>query len=92
MKKLIAAAVLGVSVVAAGIAVAKEPVRNVSAKKHPNIAAAQKLVDQAWEKVTAAQKANEYDLGGHAAKAKDLLEQANTELKEAAKESNEDKK
>ena len=92
MKNLLAAAVLGVSVVVAGIAVAKEPAQNVSAKKHPNIAAAQRLVDQAWEKVTAAQKANEYDLGGHAAKAKDLLEQANTELKEAAKESNENKK
>lgn len=92
MKKLVAAVALGVSVIVAGAAVANEPVKNVSAKKHPNIAAAQRLVDQAWEKVTAAQKANEYDLGGHAAKAKDLLEQANTELKEAAKESNEDKK
>ena len=92
MKKLVAAVVLGLSVVVAGVAVAKSPVKDVSAKKHPNIAAAQRLVDQAWEKVTAAQKANEYDLGGHAAKAKDLLEQANTELKEAAKESNEDKK
>ncbi len=92
MKKLLTAVALGVSVIVAGAAVAKEPVKNVSAKKHPNIAAAQRLVDQAWEKVTAAQKANEYDLGGHAAKAKDLLEQANTELKEAAKESNEDKK
>jgi hypothetical protein len=89
MKKIIAVAVLGLGVVAGGIAVAKEPVRNVSKVKHPNIAAAQKLVDQAYAKITAAQKANEYELGGHAAKAKDLLEQANTELKAAAEESNE---
>ncbi len=51
---------------------------------HPNLAAAQKLAAQAFEKLTAAQTANEYDLGGHAAKAKDLLKQANDEIKLAA--------
>ena len=91
MKKLIAVVVLGTGLIAGGIAVAKEPVRNVSKTKHPNIAAAQKLVDQAYAKITAAQKGNEYDMGGHAAKAKDLLEQVNTELKAAADEANENK-
>jgi F0F1-type ATP synthase membrane subunit b/b' len=74
----------------ASVAVAK-PVQNVSAKKHPNIAAAQRLVNQAYDKVVAAQKANEYDLEGHAEKAKGLLEQANAELKLAAEASNANK-
>ena len=90
MKRIIVAVVLCASVVA-GAAFAKEPVRNISAKKHANLAAAQKLVDQAFDKITAAQKANEYDMEGHAAKAKDLLEQANTELKAAAEAANENK-
>ena len=45
----------------------------------------QRLVEQAYEKITAAQKANEYQLGGNAAKAKELLEEVNRLLKEAAK-------
>jgi len=69
-------------------AIAAKPVDNVSHARHPNIAAAQHLSTQAYEKIVAAQKANEFDLGGHAQKAKDLLEQANRELKEAAETSN----
>ena len=49
-------------------------------KGHPNLAAAHKLAAQALDKLAAAQKANEYDLGGHAAKAKELLKQANAEI------------
>jgi hypothetical protein len=63
----------------------------VSAVKHPNIAAAQKYVQKAFDLTVAAQKANEFDLGGHAQKAKDLLEQANAELKLAAEASNQNK-
>lgn len=66
----------------------KKPAQNVSGKAHPNLAAAQRLTTQAFEKITAAQKANEFDLAGHAAKAKDLLDQANEELKKAAEVSN----
>ena len=72
----------------AATAVTAKPVDNVGHTRHPNIAAAQRLSTQAYEKVVAAQKANEFDLGGHAQKAKDLLEQANRELKEAAETSN----
>jgi len=67
------------------------PVQNVSSKKHPNLAAAQHLTAQAFEKIVAAQKANEYDLAGHAQKAKDLLDEANKELKAAAEQSNANK-
>lgn len=62
---------------------------------HPNIAAAHRLVMQAMKRIEAAQKANEFDLGGHAAKAKDLLAQAEDELKQAmaaAKENAKDNK
>ena len=81
MKKTIA--VIAATLMLTGVALAK-PVRNVSAGRHPNIAAAQRLVAQAFAKISAAQTANEFDMKGHAQKAKELLEQANNELKEAA--------
>ena len=68
-----------------------QPKRNISAHKHPNLAAAQRLVAQAYQKVEAAQKANEFDMSGHAAKAKSLLDQASAELKMAAEEANQNK-
>jgi hypothetical protein len=55
---------------------------------HPNLMAADKLCAQAFAKLEAAQKANEYDLGGHAAKAKDLLKQAQDEIKLATDAAN----
>lgn len=75
---------------AATAAVAHPPANNVSHHRHPNIAAAQHLTTQAYNRIVQAQKANEFDLGGHAAKAKELLDQANRELKEAAQTSNAD--
>lgn len=50
------------------IAFAQKSVQNVSPKKHQNLAAAQHLVEQAWQKIVAAQKANEFDMAGHASK------------------------
>lgn len=67
------------------------PERNISWKHHPNLAAAQKLIDQAWAKISRAQRANEFDMDGHAQKAKDLLEQANEEIKQSAEAANEHK-
>ena len=69
-------------------ATAQPPARNVSGARHPNLAAAQRLARQAWEKVVAAQEANEWDMRGHAQKAKELLDQANNELKAAAEMAN----
>lgn len=63
---------------------ASAPVRNVSAARHPNLAAAQRFCADAFEKLDAAQRANEWDLGGHAKRAKDLLIQASEEIKQAA--------
>ncbi|HEY2150159.1 MAG TPA: hypothetical protein VGH34_05080 [Vicinamibacterales bacterium] len=79
---------LGISLLLAGTVFAQHPAENVNAKKHPNIAAAQRFVDQAFNKITAAQQANEWDMSGHAAKAKQLLDQANAELKLAAEAAN----
>lgn len=71
---------------------AQKPPQNVSKKHHPNLAAAQHLVEQAFNRITEAQRANEFDMGGHAEKAKDLLDQANKELKAAAEAANKDRK
>ena len=68
---------------------AQRPARNISPAVHKNLAAAQKLVTQAFDKISAAQVANLGELGGHAQKAKELLQQANAELKLAAEASNE---
>jgi hypothetical protein len=64
------------------------PKRDVGAGRHPNLAAAQRLCDQAFMRIADAQKANEFDLGGHAAKAKELLDQASREIKLAAEAAN----
>jgi F0F1-type ATP synthase membrane subunit b/b' len=73
--------------IAGGFALAK-PAENVSGKRHPNLAAAQEFSERAFEKIGAAQQANEFDMQGHAAKAKDLLDQVNKELKQAAETAN----
>lgn len=80
---------LGLSLATAGITIAQgPPERNVNPGRHPNIAAAQRLCDQAFNKIVAAQQANEWDMDGHAQKAKELLDQANRELKAAAEAAN----
>jgi hypothetical protein len=83
-------AFLGSVLVVGGVALA-QPKQNVSKGLHPNLAAAQRLSEQAYQKIMAAQEANEFDLGGHAQKAKGLLEQVNNELKQAALQSNKNK-
>jgi hypothetical protein len=86
MKKTIAVAAS--CLMLAGLAYAQKPARNVSANKHPNLAAAQRLCVEAFDKISLAQQANEFDMKGHAKKAKELLEQASNELKEAAEAAN----
>ncbi len=87
MNRKIVAVVFSLGVFLSALVFA-QPKQNVSAGRHPNIAAAQRLSHQAWEKVVEAQKANEWDLQGHAQKAKELLDQANNELKAAAQAAN----
>jgi hypothetical protein len=90
MRKLIALCLLGATLGTGAVVYAKDekPKVDVSAKKHPNLAAAQRLAQQAYEKIIAGQKANEFDMDGHAQKAKDLLDQVNAEIKLAAEAAN----
>jgi hypothetical protein len=86
-RSLVASAVVAV-LLGGGVVLAQMPKDNVSARRHPNLAAAQRLCTQAYEKIVDAQKANEWDMQGHAQKAKELLDQVNRELKEAAEAAN----
>ena len=89
MKKSIVAGVCALLLVVAGVLYAAQPpAKNVNPHRHPHIAAAQRLARQAFEKIVQAQQANEWDLGGHAQRAKELLDQVNNELKQAAEVSN----
>lgn len=88
MTRIRVIAVFSFLLMAVGVAIAQRPRQNVSPARHPNLAAAQRLSRQAWEKIEDAQRANEWDLEGHARKAKELLDQVNRELKLAAEASN----
>jgi len=88
IKTRIFACVLGLLLLLGVAAIAQPPRRNVSPARHPNIAAAQRLSQQAFEKIEAAQRANEWDMEGHAQKAKNLLDEVNRELKLAAEAAN----
>jgi len=79
------AGVLGILLFIGGVAVGQ-------ISRHPNLAAAQHFIDQAYAKIVAAQEANEFDMNGHAQKAKALLEEANREVKEAAAAASHNKK
>lgn len=83
-KPVVAACTIAV----AALALAQQPVQNIDPQRHGNLAAAQRLIAQAFDRMTAAQQANEFDLGGHAAKAKELLRQASEEIKQAAMAAN----
>jgi hypothetical protein len=87
-RNILLGAVLTMALLCTGFIFAQKPVRNISSARHPNLAAAQKLSAQAYQKVIAAQQANEWDLNGHAQKAKELLDQVNQEMKQAAEAAN----
>jgi DICT domain-containing protein len=87
-KNFILGGALSAAMFAGGFAIAQLPADNISAQKHPNLAAAQRFSQQAFERISAAQQANEFDMDGHAAKAKDLLQQANEQLRVAANYAN----
>jgi hypothetical protein len=53
---------------------------------HPNLTSAHSDLISAQKDMTAAQVANEYKLGGHAARAKALIDQAEAEMAMALKD------
>ena len=75
--KFVLGSMLCVASFAGGVLVAQGP-------RHPNLRAAQDLINQAFDRISDAQRANEWDMGGHAAKAKDLLIQAKEQVRLAA--------
>ncbi|HEV2323540.1 MAG TPA: hypothetical protein VGS10_06285 [Terracidiphilus sp.] len=89
-RDFVSGCVVSAGAVASGVAIAQGPPERNVGRRHPNLAAAQRLTQQAYERIVAAQQANEFDLDGHAQRAKDLLDRANNELKEAAEASNRD--
>jgi hypothetical protein len=90
-RNMLLSGAMSLGLVVCGVTIA-QPARNVSGARHPNLAAAQRLTQQAFDKISAAQSANEFDMDGHAAHAKQLLDQANNELKAAAEAANKNHK
>jgi len=84
VRKLILGGVLSLGLFASGVLVGQD----VSPRRHPNLFQAQRLIQQAINKVSDAQAANEWDMGGHAAKAKEHLDRAFEEIKQAAEAAN----
>jgi hypothetical protein len=91
MKKVFLAISFGALMLASSAAFAEEPAMNVNQRMHPNLATAQRLSNKAYQEITAAQNYNRRDMQGHAQKAKELLVQANYELKLAAEAANENR-
>ena len=87
-RNLAISTILGAAFLCCGVTLAQEPIEDINPQNHPNIAAAQKHVVQANNSIILAQKQNNYDMGGHAEKARQLLAQANQELKLAAEAAN----
>lgn len=87
MKRILIAGA-AVALIAVTAASAQQPVQNIDPSRHGNLAAAQQLVVQAFDRLTMAQQDHNYDLGGHVGRAKDLLRQANMEMKQAAEVAN----
>lgn len=74
-------ALLGLGIFAGGVAVGQDP---AMWGRHPNLADAERHCHIAMDKINAAQSANDWDMGGHAARAKDLLAHADDEIRKAA--------
>jgi hypothetical protein len=61
------------------------------ASRHPNLYAAQQDLNAAIQSINAAQQANEYDMGGHAQQAKNLIFAAKEQLRLASMAANENR-
>jgi hypothetical protein len=80
IRKAVLGSALAIGLFATGAIVGQ----NWDVRRHPNLAAADGLIDQAMGKIGEAQRLNNYDMGGHAERAKDLLGQAKREVRLAA--------
>lgn len=88
-RKLVVGSVLGVGLIAGGILIAQgPPPENIEPARHPHMAAAQHHIREAFDEIAQAQRANDYDMNGHAEHAKKLLDEAARELKASAEAAN----
>lgn len=79
--KFLLGSVLCLTSFAGGVLAAQGP-------RRPNLMEAQRLINQAFGRITAAQQANEWDMRGHAARAKEMLGQAKEEIRLATEAAN----
>ena len=87
-RKLVWAGIVGMALVASSVVAQDGPVQDINPQRHPNLAAAQNMMGQAYASIVTAERDNRYDMHGHASKAKELLKEASRELKAAAEDSN----
>jgi hypothetical protein len=88
VRKVALNSIVGIGLVASGYLMAQAPHPDIDPQRHPNLAEAQRMILTAYNKISAAQQANEDDMHGHASHAKELLSQASNELKAAAEAAN----
>ncbi len=87
-KSVLVSTILSAALFCSSVTLAQAPVQNIDPNVHPNLAAAQGLIAQAYSRIGASRQDNDYDMTGHAAKAQSLLDQASRELKLAAEWAN----
>ncbi len=85
LKQVLVYGVCSAALFAGGVAVGQE---NINPSKHPYLAEAQRLITTAEGQIDQAQSDWKDKLGGHAQRAKELLKQADGELKQAAEYTN----
>ena len=86
-KDMLAGTALGLILGCSGAILAQAPVVNIG-ERHGNLRAAQQYIQAAWQRIDTAQVDNNYNLGGHAGRAKELLVEAGEELRLAANVAN----
>ncbi|HXZ40387.1 MAG TPA: hypothetical protein VEG68_06565 [Terriglobales bacterium] len=87
-QRLLISTILSAALFCSGVVLAQEPSVDINSNRHPYLAKAQRLVNEANKCVVDAQKDNRYDMHGHATKARQLMIQVNEELKAAAEDAN----
>ena len=86
-KDMFVGTALGLVLGCSGALIAQQPVVDIG-NRHGNLRAAQQYIQAAWQRIDSAQIDNNYNLGGHAGRAKELLVQADEELRLSANVAN----
>jgi hypothetical protein len=86
-KDMLIGTALGLVLGCSGAIFAQQPMVDIGTR-HGNLRAAQQYIQAAWQRIGQAQADNNDQLGGHAQQAKNLLVEANEELRLAANVAN----